>query len=401
MKSSVRIAVVLSLMTASALHAQQVVVGQINPIAEALFPSSVAGTLIDINNPANAAGVLTTAAVQWATTGTPCTATFRIRFFRELSAGTLNLVDERGPFSATTDGAMTFALTPPVSVHAGDLIGVAMFGDANCGVAAAQSVGNQTFLAVQGNFTGGSIQDASVRTLAVLSLRASSSDSVLVGVIPAVGSVQGANGAAFRTTFQSTNEGDSPMKVGYTYHPSKTAGASDLSTTLAIAPHATNSTDILSAMGVTGLGSVDVFSATWSPLVTAHVYNDTGNGTNGFIEPMISVREAIRDGGRFRLVIPTDTVNYRTNIGSRSLSSTAHVGCYLYDSAGQQIGNPILKDYPANYFEQVTLQEFIGATTAIPPAGNLDCQTFGDVIFYSSVTDNKTNDSAIYVARRR
>ncbi|MEA2338987.1 MAG: hypothetical protein QOE82_2994 [Thermoanaerobaculia bacterium] len=402
MKLSVRIAVVLILLAVSASHTQQVLVGQVNSKAEVFFNSSVAGTLIDTNNPANAAGVLTTATVQWTTNVSPCATTFRIRFYRQLTAGNLTMVTERGPFTATTGAAMSIPLTPSVSVNAGDLIGVAMFGDVNCGVGAAQSVGNQTFLAIPGDFTGGSTTSASVRSGSSLSLRASSSDSVLVGVIPAVGSVQGAGGAAFRTTFQTTNEGDSPLKVIYRYHPSKTPGSdSDPSTTLVIAPHATDSTDVLSAMGVTGLGSLDVLSATWAPFVTAHVFNDTSTGTNGFIEPMISVREAIRFGQSFRLVIPTDTANYRTNIGSRSLGTATalHVGCLLYDAAGRQTGT-VSKSYPANYFEQVPLQEFIGAGVAIPPAGTLDCQAFfGDLVIYSSITDNRTNDSAVYIPR--
>jgi hypothetical protein len=400
MKSSARIAVVLILFAASASHAQQVLVGQMNPRVEVFFTSSVAGTLIDVNNPANAAGVLTTATVQWTTNVSPCATTFRIRFYRYFTAGNLTMVTERGPFTATTGAAMSIPLTPSVSVNAGDLIGVAMFGDVNCGVGAAQSLGNQTFLAIPGDFTGGSTTSASVRSGAPLSLRASSSDAVLVGVIPAVGSVRGVGGAAFRTTFQTTNEGDSPLKVIYRYHPSKTPGSdSDPSTTLVIAPHATDSTDVLSAMGVTGLGSLDVLSATWSPFVTAHVFNDTVNGTNGFIEPMVSVKDAIHSAATFRLVIPTDTANYRMNIGSRSLGSAVHVGCFLYDAAGQQAAT-VSKSYPANYFEQVTLQEFIGASVAVPPAGTLDCQGFfGDSIIYSSITDNRTNDSAIYIAR--
>jgi hypothetical protein len=400
MKSSARIAVVLILFAASASHAQQVLVGQMNPRVEVFFTSSVAGTLIDINNPANAAGVLTTATVQWVTNVSPCATTFRIRFYRQLTAGTLSMVAERGPFTATTGAAMSIPLTPSVSVNAGDLIGVAMFSDVNCGVGAAQSLGNQTFLAIPGDFTGGSTTSASVRSGAPLSLRASSSDSVLVGVIPAVGSVFGVGGAAFRTTFQTTNEGDSPLKVIYRYHPAKVPGSeSDISTTLAIAPHATDSTDVLAAMGVTGLGSLDVLSATWAPLVTAHVFNDTANGTNGFIEPMVSVKDVIHSAATFRLVIPNDTTNYRMNIGSRSLTTALHLGCLLYDAAGQQIGT-VSKSYPANYFEQVPLQEFIGASVAIPPAGTLDCQPFfGDLAIYSSITDNRTNDSAIYIAR--
>src|SRR3954453_22425999 len=184
MKSSARIAVVLILFAASASHAQQVLVGQMNSRSEVFFTPSVAGTLIDTNNPANATGVLNTATVQWTTNVSPCATTFRIRFYRQPTAGNLTMVAERGPFTATTGAAMSIPLTPPVSVNAGDLIGVAMFGDVNCGVAAAQSLANQTFLAIPGDFTGGSTTSASVRSGAPLSLRASSSDIVLVGLSP-------------------------------------------------------------------------------------------------------------------------------------------------------------------------------------------------------------------------
>src|SRR3954452_226564 len=107
MKSSARIAVVLILFAASASHAQQVLVGQINPRSEVFFTPSVAGTLIDTNNPANAAGVLNTATGQGPPTVSPSAATFRIRFYRQPSAATLTLVAERGPFTATTGAAMS------------------------------------------------------------------------------------------------------------------------------------------------------------------------------------------------------------------------------------------------------------------------------------------------------
>ena len=112
--------------------------------------------------------------------------------FQKTGAGTFvgrTVGDAR--FHFPLSGGVPAPLTPSVSVNAGDLIGVAMFGDVNCGVGAAQDLGNQTFLAIPGDFTGGSTASASVRSGALLSLRASSSDVVLVGVIPAVGSVQG------------------------------------------------------------------------------------------------------------------------------------------------------------------------------------------------------------------
>src|SRR5947209_128777 len=218
MKSSARIAVVLILFAASASHAQLVRVGQINPRSEVFFTSSTAGTLIDTNNPANVAGEVGTAHVQWATLAPPCAATFRIRFYRHLTAGNMTMIADQGPFTATTGQPMTIFLTPTVSVHAGDLIGVAIFGDPNCGVGAAQDVANEAFLAFPGDFTGGSTTSATVRSGAALSLRADPPDLVLAGVIPAVGSVQGVGGAAFRTTFQMTNEGDSPLGVSFRFH---------------------------------------------------------------------------------------------------------------------------------------------------------------------------------------
>ncbi len=404
MRSCVRMAVVLSFLVAGVAQAQQILVGQVSGQFDVFFTPSATlpRTVIDTNNPANLAGVLTTATVRFATNVPPCGMTFKIRFFRPAGIGSLTLVAERGPFTASTTGAMSIPLTPSVSVNAGDLIGVTMSGDPNCGLVAAQRRDNQGFYNTSSDYSGGSLASASVFTGSEVSLRASSSDSVFLGVIPAVGTVVGANGSAFRTTFQATNEGDAPVKVTYTYHPSKTPGsASDPSKSVIVAGHGTDSTDFLSAMGVTGLGSIDVSSQTWSPFVAAHVFNDTGNGTNGFIEPMVSVRDALHLGENFLLIIPTDIVNFRMNIGVRSLDSIASVVCTLYDAAGTKIGDNFGKNYPASYFEQVTLQEFLPTGVTVPAAGSLDCQALGEMVIYSSITDNKTNDSAIYIAQRR
>src|SRR4051794_41832374 len=125
MKSSARIAVVLILFAASASHAQQVLVGQINPRSEVFFTPSVAGTLIDTNNPANATGVLNTATVQWTTNVSPCATTFRIRFYRQSTAGNLTKAAVPGPFTPPTGAAMPTPAAPPGSGNGGVPIALA------------------------------------------------------------------------------------------------------------------------------------------------------------------------------------------------------------------------------------------------------------------------------------
>jgi hypothetical protein len=69
-------------------------------------------------------------------------------------------------------------------------------------------------------------------------------------------------------------------------------------------------------------------------------------------------------------------------------------------ASGAVLASPnISKTYPANYFEQKSALEF-AELSALSPDGILRIQvTAGKAIIYASITDNRTNDSAIELAR--
>jgi hypothetical protein len=230
-----------------------------------------------------------------------------------------------------------------------------------------------------------------------LALRATDTPEVLEGVIPAVGSVAGANGSFFRTSLQigCPNGGTCTGKI--VYHPAGAAASpNDQAIPYTVSGTSTMSySDIVSFMGKSGLGTMDVISNDgFPPLVTARVYNDAGaNGTSGFTEEMIRATDVLHPGDGAVLITPPDLDAFRMNIGVRTLSADAHV-VIVYGSRFQ-----ISKDFPANTFNQYSLAAF-GDTNAIANE-QISLYVFsGDVAIYASTTDNKTNDSAIRVARR-
>ncbi len=66
----------------------------------------------------------------------------------------------------------------------------------------------------------------------------------------------------------------------------QTGSSSDPATTLTLAAGASSSSTIPQTLGITSVGSMDVYSDGARPLISARVFNDTGSGTNGFSETM-------------------------------------------------------------------------------------------------------------------
>ena len=76
-------------------------------------------------------------------------------------------------------------------------------------------------------------------------------------------------------------------------------------------------TDIVATMGQTGLGSIDVLTTGFTPVITTRIYNDAGTaGTSGFTEEVVTSYEAIRSGAYADFTIAADLTNYRVNVGT-------------------------------------------------------------------------------------
>ncbi|HEX3110916.1 MAG TPA: hypothetical protein VHU41_17585, partial [Thermoanaerobaculia bacterium] len=188
------------------------------------------------------------------------------------------------------------------------------------------------------------------------------------------------------------------------YHPQgRPAASNDPSAQFNIPPGGTTSfTDVVTQMGQTGLGSMDVMMSQGAlPVITTRVFADNGAaGTLGFTEDTIAPEHAIPFGQYGVLTLPADLVNFRMNIGVRSLDGGATLVVSYYDAGGHNILITPAKTYPANYFEQIPVSDFLGTTNLIANGSMQIYVNGGSAIVYASTTDNRTQDSSIKIAGR-
>ena len=399
--------VVLGLLAASAGLAQTVTVGNL-PANPNFGFNQTPVTLIDLSNPANASGNLTNAAFTWSVT--PCPAAAKLKFFRPTPSGGFSFLAERGPYDVTSLTSFVI-LSPPVAVQAGDLIGITRL--TTCGSPVGQTPGaTQGLIGFASDVTSGvTASQGSLFPNATLSAQATGTvtqppPSVEpAAIIPVVGSTPGALGQAFfRTSVQLFNPGTTRMTGRLVYHP---AGASASSTDSALLyvlePGETRAIpDLLPAMGLTGLGSLDVVTdaGTATPLFVVRVFNDGGAaGTTGFTEEAVKPAEALVAGERGFLIAPPDAALYRFNVGVRTLGSGATLAITARNAAGT-ITRTLTRTYPPNYFEQRDSASFLnGAAVAANESITIQIVS-GSAIVYGATVDNRTNDPSLQFATR-
>lgn len=401
-----KVLVFLALFCTPSLFAQNVTIGTLPQSGTTLFTASPQ-TFIDLTHPANAAGSISSVTVRWSLSGGgTCANAFKVKFIHPNVSGTAFSVTERGPFNAT-QGEVTVQLSPPVSVSAGDYIGVAVLQPLNtCGSLSfatadpSQRYWHQTADVV----SSGDLSNGSFGYGLTLPAIGKSGTEYLAGVITAAGATQGV-GAFFRTAVQLTNPDQYSNAIGrLVYHAQgKPAATNDSSLQFNIPPNGTTSfTDVVTTMGLSGLGSMDLMMTQGPlPAVTTRVFSDNGTaGTLGFTEDTIPPEHALANGQLAYLTLPSDLTNFRMNIGVRSLGDGATIHVTYIDAGGHQVAFPAAKVYAANYFEQVTLSDFLG-TTSLAPNGSIEIYvTAGSAIVYASTTDNRTQDSSIKFAGR-
>ena len=221
----------------------------------------------------------------------------------------------------------------------------------------------------------------------------------LVGYVPVVGSTAGNAGSFFRTSVQITNPFSSPISGHFVFHPQGApASADDPDMGFALGPGQTFSWfDAVAAMGLSGLGSFDVYAGNGeAPLVVARIFNDAGTaGTTGFTESLVSVGDvrAPGAGGSITglLVGPIIVDRFRYNVGLRTVGAPVHVSIQVLDASGAEV-HLADHDYPADYFIQTTVSDFLGGFAV---GDNFSIRvTFsgGGLIIYGATVDNTTND---------
>jgi len=388
--------------------AEELRVGRLSGAEGSAF--SGPSTIVDLVHPATISGSLTSATVIW-TAGSPCSASVKLKFFRPFNGDELSYLGERGPFNTKT-GILTFALSPPVEVQAGDLIGVAQLQSPSCGGASItpESSGKHFI-----RFDGDVISDVTFcdHDAALfeesLSAQASALPEVYGGTITGAGSGHGSN-LNFKTEVQLANPGGSTIAGRLRFHPMGVSGSpSDPSIVYTLVPGQTvDFPDVVSAMGVSGLGSIDLLTqSSYPPLVVARVFNDQGAaGTAGFFEPLIRPGDPFilrNDGGKFEIgyfIAPADLTRFRMNFGIRSLVDGATVLAYVILPDGQELG-PFTRQYDPNVFDQRTVEDFT-QVSPIPPNSIVKVQvTSGSAIAFLVAIDETTGDASIQFGDRR
>jgi hypothetical protein len=374
-------------------------------------------TYIDFTRPVTMDGTITDVTLRWISTA-PCSEQVKLRFFRPGSGGplgALELVGAAGPFTSANlappgvfpDNNVIRFTFAAIAVKRGDLLAVTQMKPGCGGVGVSTGRAEDLVYETSVDFNGGALSasNTTVRSGVRLNAAAHSGSLRQVGVIPAAASAPGLFGSFFRTEVTITNPSPFGMGVVLVFHPAgRSAEPGDPSkNTLLIGNESRTYTDIAATLGQTGLGSIDVLTNGFRPVITTRVYNDAGSaGTSGFTEDLVTSYDAIRSGAYADFTIPADLTNYRVNIGVRTLGEATTFLVTVYDATGTPVGSTAERTLPANYFEQITLNAFLGGVT--PPAGGfarIQVTSGGSAVFYTSTNDNRTNDGSLKMLTMR
>jgi hypothetical protein len=214
-------------------------------------------------------------------------------------------------------------------------------------------------------------------------------------VIPVVGNTRGVGGALFRTTVHLVNASDQRITGEITFIDDRVPRYP-----YDIEARDTLFIDDLLPETYSGLTSANVIRLT-GPLPTAvvHVFNDGGVlGTEGMIERIVPVEEALVVGDRGVLISPIDPVAARFTVGMRSLGAGLTFRVTRRSSAGVLLGT-VTRTMSANSLTHEPVSMLIGAET-----GSSESLTFeileGSGVIYGTATDNGTNDPNMQIASR-
>ncbi len=239
---------------------------------------------------------------------------------------------------------------------------------------------------------------------AVISVLITETPAPLTSVLAVVGSTPGNFGSFFKTSVQLYNPHDATLSGKFVFHAAGANGsATDPSLAYSLSAGKTLSyDDLLPAMSLSGLGSVDIIADASSPLpiALARVFNDAGAaGTTGLTQQALSLDDALHPGLAGVLLGPSDVTRFRYNIGVRTLDQGAAMNVTVRNQNGD-IVKTLTKTYNATYFAQVASAQFLdGYTLANGDTITLEI-TSGAAFVYGSTTDNTTNDPSVQFATR-
>ncbi|HVT43951.1 MAG TPA: SBBP repeat-containing protein [Thermoanaerobaculia bacterium] len=221
-------------------------------------------------------------------------------------------------------------------------------------------------------------------------------------VLPVVASTPGLLGSFFKTTLQLHNASTSEISGRLVFHRQGASGSDgDPSLSYALRPGQTIAyDDLLPAMGLGGVGSVDLASASGPlPLTVARIFNDAGAlGTTGMTQDQIALHEFLGVGDESVLIAPPDPARARFNIGVRTLGAGATITATVRNSAGVVV-HTVTKSFPPIFLSQLSAAAFLGVPLRESDTIRLRVDA-GSAVVYGATNDNVTQDPSLQIARR-
>ena len=358
-------------------------------------------TVIDANSGATADGTIGAVAVRFSSNACDGAA-FKVKFFRR-SGNTYTMTAERGPF-AIDNALLTVALTPPVAVLQGDLLGITELKSC-AGTVGHTPVAGRHAVHFEGDVTSATLSPTSYQlyNFALAAYGAESVDSeVRTQVILAAGATGGLAGSSFKTDVVIGNLRSSRSEGRLVYHPAGTTGTtSDPSVPFGVNPLRTLTLPnfVATNLGISGVGSVDVYTKLGyeAPNVAVRIYDDAGAaGTKGFTMEAIKPEDALQPFHNAALFAPADAARFRMNIGIRTIEATEIQFLHLSkDGTSRAV---VKRNYPAEYFIQGSAASFTGVA---PEAGDTIVVYSQQKAFfaYGSIIDNTSNDPSVQIAK--
>ena len=217
-------------------------------------------------------------------------------------------------------------------------------------------------------------------------------------IVPIVGSTRGANGSFFRTSLEMRSTiGNQHGRI--IFRPAGTK-PSDSDPSVRYAFEGTGLLlqwrDVVEATGASGLGSLEIVPDDSSePIIPAtriRLYQEGEAGTFGTYTAPVYPFDYLTPV-QFTVQMPADGA--RVNLGFRTLGSAVTIKAILYDSVGRirrfhDIG------LPANYTVMDSISAIMGGH--VDPGERVVFLPAGSVIGFHTLTDNQTNDPALFIA---
>lgn len=252
---------------------------------------------------------------------------------------------------------------------------------------------------VYGSATDNKTQDPALQVARRISTSTTPGETRYLAV---VGSSPGSLGSFFRTAVQIHNPTASTIAGKFVFHTQGVSGsAGDPAMNYSLAPGQTTAySDLLPAMGLSGLGSIDVVSTAGAlPVAVARVYNDAGDaGTTGLSEELVSADQVLHRGENSILIAPSDLSAARFNIGIRTLVAGASMNINVLDSSGKSV-KTLQKTFSPTFFQQIAASQFIEGD--VPAGGAIFIFiSNGSAVLYGATTDNKTQDPSVQFTSR-